>query len=325
MTSSLTPHRDSGRPVLVFVLGMGRSGSSALTRVLSLCGATLPSKMLGANNANPRGYWEPRETLMMNRKILARHNSAWWDPSLRLLEDGTFSRQERTECISTIAAYLGKLPSAPILVLKDLNIVVLHDLWFEAARSVGFDVASVIPTRHPNEVIGSLAAAAKTTPELTSALWLKGNLLAERHTRGVPRVIVDYANLLENWRREIKRVATCLSIDLTPPDERPVDDFLAADLQRQRHDSPVIDRFGRDWMSSVYDVMRTAACDEPLDTATLDRVYAEYRATEHDFRLAFGQSNAWQNSLINKVTRPGVMKPVLELMALAHRRRGSWA
>jgi hypothetical protein len=281
--------------------------------------------MLGANQSNPRGYWEPRETLLMNRKILARHNSAWWDPSLRLLEEDAFSAQERAEHVATVSAYLRKLPGAPVLVLKDLNIVVLHDIWFEAARSVGYDVASVIPMRHPHEVIDSLGVAARSTPELTSALWLKGNLLAERHTRDIPRVVVDYANLLENWRHEVKRVAASISIDLTPPDEQAVDDFLAADLQRQRHNSPVIDRFGRDWMSTVYEVMRTAARDEPLNTAALERVYDEYRATERDFRKAFELANGWQNSVINKVTSPAVMKPVLELMALAHRRKGSWA
>lgn len=46
------------RPVALFVLGMGRSGTSALTRVLSLCGATLPVGMMGADEGNRRGYLE---------------------------------------------------------------------------------------------------------------------------------------------------------------------------------------------------------------------------------------------------------------------------
>ncbi len=44
----------AARPVILFVLGMGRSGTSALTRVLSLCGGTLPAKLVGANAGNPR-------------------------------------------------------------------------------------------------------------------------------------------------------------------------------------------------------------------------------------------------------------------------------
>ena len=68
------------RPVVLFVLGMGRSGTSALTRVLSLCGATLPTGMMGADAGNPRGYWEPRAALRLNEKFLGRRGSTYFDP-----------------------------------------------------------------------------------------------------------------------------------------------------------------------------------------------------------------------------------------------------
>jgi hypothetical protein len=46
---------------LIFILGMARSGTSALTRVLSLCGCALPKSLKEANDGNPRGFWEPVE------------------------------------------------------------------------------------------------------------------------------------------------------------------------------------------------------------------------------------------------------------------------
>jgi hypothetical protein len=70
------PGQAGSRPVLLFVLGMGRSGTSALTRVLSLCGAALPPGMLGADAGNPRGYWEPRAALGINERFLYRHGSS---------------------------------------------------------------------------------------------------------------------------------------------------------------------------------------------------------------------------------------------------------
>ena len=47
----------------------------ALTRILSLCGGTLPAGLKGADSHNPRGYWEPRATLRLNEAILRRHGS----------------------------------------------------------------------------------------------------------------------------------------------------------------------------------------------------------------------------------------------------------
>lgn len=323
--STPTPHeQNSKRPTILFVLGMGRSGTSALTRVLSLCGAALPTGMMGADNGNPRGYWEPRAALFINRAILDRHDSAWWDPSLRLLEDGEFTPEETAAGIAQIGAFLNRLPAAPVVVIKELTIGVLADMWFEAARRAGYDISAVIAVRHPQEVVASLAAAVKASPELTTALWLKGNLLAERQTRGLPRAVVEYANLLEDWRREMARISAALSIDLTPTDEGAIDEFLAPELHRQRNNTAVPDHFGSDWVSSVYRVMHEAARADTVDTSALDRVFDAYQASEHDFRTAFENSRTYQDGVLNKLIRPSIAKPFLELRAIAHRRKGTW-
>jgi hypothetical protein len=282
----------AARPVVLFVLGMGRSGTSALTRILSLCGGTLPAGLKGADSHNPRGYWEPRATLRLNEAILRRHGSVVFDPSVGVLEDSAFDAQERAACIAEIGAFLTRLPAAPLVVIKDPFITLLSDMWFEAARLAGFDVATVIAVRHPQEVIASQAAAGPMSPELSSAVWLKACLLAERHTRAVPRVFVDYANFLDDWRREIKRISKALAIDLDTRDEGAIEEFLTSDLRHQRNCGPVTDRFGTDWMSAVYEAMRAAARDEPWDMSALDRIFEAYRGSEHDFRKAFENCRA---------------------------------
>lgn len=193
------PIRTAGRPVVLFVLGMPRSGTSALTRVLSLCGASLPGELEIADSNNPRGYWEPRETHHLNGHMLRRHHSTDADPSLRLQEDGAFDVEEKAAFIDKVKAFLTTLPCVPLVIIKDLYITTLSELWFAAAREAGFDVASVVALRHPQEVIASVAASRRLSPELPHALptamWLKYNLLAERNTRGMPRVFVEYKNL----------------------------------------------------------------------------------------------------------------------------------
>ncbi|MEB4212250.1 sulfotransferase family protein [Mycobacterium sp. 94-17] len=301
---------------------MGRSGTSALTRVMSLCGAALPAGMVGASRHNPRGFWEPRNTLHLNATILRRHGSPGFDPSLRLLEEGAFSAGDRAGYIRKIRALLDRLPHAPVVVIKDPQITVLSDMWFEAARLAGLDATAVIAVRHPHEVIASQAATGPTSPELTSALWLKYNLLAERQTRDLPRVFVEYTNLLEDWRREMSRISAALSIDLNNPDEGAIAEFLTPDFRRQRHSGAVTDRFGTAWMSTVYEALGRAARDEPWDQARLDGIFEAYRACEHDFRTAFDNCNAYSNQVL---FRPSIKKLAMEAAALAHRRSGTWA
>jgi len=316
------------RPVVLFVLGQGRSGTSALARVLSLCGGALPAEVRQADAHNPRGYWEPRETLVLNETILRRHGSAGFDPSLRLLEVGAFEPEEKVAWTAKIGTFLSGLPGAPLVVIKDTHITALSDLWFAAARSAGLDVAAVIALRHPQEVIASLAAAGPTTPELASALWLKNCLLAERYTRDVPRVFVEYANLLDDWRREVSRISEAIAFDFDARDEAVIDDFLAPTLRRQRHTGPVTDIFGADWMSAVYQAMHAAARDESWDESVLDRVFEAYRRSEHDFRTAFensrdlwamGADRAYSNSLLYRLS---VLKMIRSPRAMINRNKG---
>jgi hypothetical protein len=322
----VTPAAQSGRaarPVALFVLGVHRSGTSAITRVLSLCGGTLPAGLVGANSGNPLGYWEPRAALYLNEEILYRHSSSWLDPSLRLQEEGAFDAEEKAACIAKIGAFLSTLPAAPLVVIKDPRITALSGMWFEAARLAGFDVAAVIAMRHPQEVIASLGGPRyRASPELSGALWLKSTLLSERHTRGLPRVFVEYANLLDNWRREVKRISTALPIDLDTRDEGAIEEFLRPDLNRHQHCGPVTDLFGADWFSAVYEALGAAARDEPWDESALDRVFQAYRASEHGFPTF---EDYRRHHKLSRLIRPSFMKLVYEALALGHRRRGTWA
>jgi hypothetical protein len=312
----------AARPVVLFVLGMARSGTSALTRVLSLCGGTLPAGMVGANRDNRLGYWEPRKVAVLNYAILRRHGSTIYDPSLRLQEEGAFDAEEKAACIPEIRAFLTTLPTAPLVVIKELQITGLFDMWFEAARLAGFDVVAVIAVRHPQEVNASCRKSYRMLPDLSSALWLKYTLLAERHTRNVPRVFVDYANLLDDWRPEIKRISAALAIDLNTRDEDAIEEFLTPDQRHQRHGGPVTEPFGTDWLSVVYETLCAAARDEPWDQSALDRVYEAYRASEHGFRTVFKDYRRFHRG---RLVPPSINRLGLEVLAMAHRRRGTWS
>ena len=321
--------RTAAKPVALFVLGNGRSGTSALTRVLSLCGAALPAGLLGATAENPRGYWEPRAAVHLNQAILHRHGSSGYDVTLRMHQEGTFDAKQNAADVAKIEAFLSTLPAAPVVIIKEAKLTAVSGIWFEAARLAGFDIATVIALRHPQEVIGSRVKRTArqhyvhASPEFTSAGWLKYTLLAERNTRGVPRVFVEYANLLEDWRREVKRVSAALEIDLSTWDEGAIEDFLTPDLQHHRHGSPVPEPFGTDWMSVVYGALHAAARDEPWDESALDRVFEAYRASEHGFRTAFEDSQRYLK--LDRLLLPSLVKLALEGLAIAHRRRGTWA
>ena len=320
---------NEARPVALFVLGNGRSGTSALARVLALCGAALPPGLLGATSENPRGFFEPRAVIHLNQAILHDHSSSGYDMALTPHQDGVFDVEKNATWVAKTRDYFSGLPVAPLVVIKEPKTTAAAGIWFEGARQAGFDVAAVVAVRHPDEIIGSLEKRANqqnyvdSSPELTCAWWLKYSLLAERDTRGVPRVFVEYANLLEDWRREVKRISTALAVDLDVKDEAAVDEFLTPSLRHHQTGGSVTEPFGTDWITTVYEGLAAAARDEPLDEFALDRVFAAYGASERGFRQAFDDSRRYRN--LDRLMPPFAVKLGLETLALLHRRKGTWA
>ena len=70
------------RAQAILVLGMHRSGTSAITRVLNLLGADLPRNLLGSRPGNDSGHWESTDLLAIHEDILLSAGSAWddWRP-----------------------------------------------------------------------------------------------------------------------------------------------------------------------------------------------------------------------------------------------------
>ena len=231
------------------------------------------------------------------------------DPTLRLQEEGVFDAEDQAACVAGIRAYLSKLPAAPLVLIKEPRITALSGLWLEAARQAGFDVAAVVTVRHPQEVIASLAARDGASPELANALWLKYNLLAERDSRGVPRVFVDSPTCSTTGAGKCAHFCGARRRANTG-DEGAIEEFLNR-LRRQRHRGTVTDLFGTDWISSAYNALSSAARDEPLDESTLDRIYQAYRASEHDFRTVFEDFREhfdFKSELQRSVFRPSITK-----------------
>jgi hypothetical protein len=274
----------SGRTVL-FVIGMMRSGTSALTRVLSLCGCHLPAVLLGATDRNPRGEWEPVESLKMNDWFLIKNGTTAFDPMFGDTVPGC-AQSRRPELLQRARRFLADCaPGAEIVLIKDLRITWLLDVWAEAAAAESFAVRVVIALREPQEVVASMQSFGHH-PVLMYALWLKYNLLAERNSRDYSRVFIEYPNLLSDWRTQMRRAADALHVPLQLQNEEAIDAFLTRDLHRHRSAGPREEVFGVPWISRVYSSLSGLAADAAATPAELDEIYRARVACEQTFKTS---------------------------------------
>src|SRR5580700_1164063 len=63
----------------ILVLGMHRSGTSALGGVISALGAAGPKTLLGPDVCNPRGFFESFPLALAHNELLASAGSSWHD------------------------------------------------------------------------------------------------------------------------------------------------------------------------------------------------------------------------------------------------------
>lgn len=177
----------------VLVLGMHRSGTSAVAGLLAAMGLTPPSDPLPAHPDNPKGYFEPLAVMQANEAMLAEAGSAWFDLDA---PDPGVRAAARTRWIEAARAALRtSFGDAPAFVLKEPRINRLADIWLAALAAEGCAVRAVVVSRAPGETAASLVKRDGMTADYAGALWL-------RHTRGLyaaaktlPNVVLDYADV----------------------------------------------------------------------------------------------------------------------------------
>ena len=81
------PEADPPAPLrrLLLVLGMHRSGTSALAGLLCQQGFQAPKNSDAGDAHNPTGYWEPQQIRAFHNSLLEGARSSWEDPLLPVL------------------------------------------------------------------------------------------------------------------------------------------------------------------------------------------------------------------------------------------------
>lgn len=224
---------DTRRRALL-ILGMHRSGTSAITRVVNLLGAKIGDRLVPPGHDNPSGFWENATAVEINEQLLRELGRTWYD--MREMPDGWMETAAAEKALNLAVKFIRRdLGGSAFCALKDPRICLTATLWIKAFEMLKFEVICLFVSRDPREVIESLHRRNDWPRSPLYLMWVQYLLEAEAATRGHHRVMVSYDQVLDDWRTCMERVAK--GLHLTWP-VKPDDAAAAIDafLDRgQRH------------------------------------------------------------------------------------------
>lgn len=222
----------------LIVLGMHRSGTSALMGSLGLSGIYLGTNLTPPASDNTKGFFEHDEIWRIHDELFSKLGMTFVD--IGSMPADWETTDAANEAKARILAILKKdMVDQSLWGIKDPRLCRFFPLWPDILRALDAKPAIILALRHPEEVVASLVVRDHLEPAHALILWLRHTLEAERATRGLRRAVQVYADLLTNWRTEFARLSEALNIPLACDGKSAgdINKFLDSNLRHQIHET----------------------------------------------------------------------------------------
>lgn len=214
----------------LIVVGMHRSGTSALTGALHSLGANVGNsgELTGSSVENKKGFFERRDIRHICDALLHSADADWWkvsDFSTDQVEKAQLD-QQRTK----FSAIVENLSSTQSWVIKEPRLCLLLPLLVDLVSNP----VCLLIYRNPIEVAKSLRTRNQIPLQQGLALWEAYNLAAIDTVKGRRCVVVSYHDLIADPVATLDNVVDQLFSSGVEGLRRPQDaaDFIDKSLQR---------------------------------------------------------------------------------------------
>ncbi|MGI8740370.1 MAG: glycosyltransferase [Gammaproteobacteria bacterium] len=257
---------------IIVILGMHRSGTSAVARVCNLLGAQIGEQLMPPSEGNnPAGFWELDEVRVIHDELLQARGSSW-DATAPLPANwwrNSVVSEFRDRLIHVVRE---EFAGAALACLKDPRMCRLMPLWKGIFDEIKWEPHYLLPVRNPLDVARSLSARDGLHHCQSHLLWLRHVLEAERWTRGQPRAYVSYEQLMADWRAAMTPAWRQLGLDeltVDPSTSREIDSFLQTDLRHHASSRDDLDNDERlTLIRRVYDDYASTISDDQSQGST---------------------------------------------------------
>lgn len=221
----------------ILVAGMHRSGTSATTGALRMCGVGLGGELVPAAADNRLGYWENARAVAIHEQLLAELERSWDD--VRALPAGWLDSAAAARATAGIEALIdAEFAAEPLWAVKDPRICRFLPLWKQVLARRGIETVVLMVGRRPSEVAASIQSRNSWMPALSELLWLRHVLEAERDSRDLKRCVVTYDEIIASpgdvMFRALERLGVALRADRSAVGGE-LEHFISRQERHHRH------------------------------------------------------------------------------------------
>lgn len=237
--SAAGPGASAPRWRAIFVVGAGRSGTSALTRGLAALGVALGDRLKAPSAKNPTGFFEDAELLEQAKR--ARDALGLRAESVALVDPAAFESPALEALAQETAERVRRRFGAfPVWGFKYAQTLRFLPFWERVAQLAALDVSYLVALRSPISVARSRAAldSVRGVQEKSDAEWLVNVVPFFRRLAQRPFVVTDFDALVAKPEAELSRVAERLALPLGPDARAAVEAYARGFLDAgRRHTS----------------------------------------------------------------------------------------
>jgi len=196
--------------MIILVMGMHRSGTSALAGMLHSGGIFMGDQLVGQSRNNPKGHFEDRYLLSLDNQILGFFGGSWRNVPENM-EYKNLPLQISAKMVGLHKSYEDK----KIRGWKDPRMPVLFPVWYEVLKAEEIVFLHVV--RHPEEVLQSLRKRHGKFPvEEAYSLWRLHNQAVQVHADkyNIKRLVIDFPDMIKFPRVIKERVEEFTGVQL---------------------------------------------------------------------------------------------------------------
>ena len=218
---------------ITVVLGMHRSGTSALAKLLHNLGLASGDRLLPANEHNADGHFEDIDVLAIDEAVLQSLGTVWHLPLNPTRLTQALDRGDLAEELNQAAALIkDRVARYPNWFVKEPRLSLLMPFWQRVFAQEGISARYIWMVRHAAQVDASLQARDQLGSMHNTQTWLSYQMAILAAIQGQPTYVLDYQTMLGDQSGWLSSFGQFLGVTHSQDQLR---DILESSVSRSLH------------------------------------------------------------------------------------------